>query len=89
MPTRPPAGQANYSPAEYVEENARRKALEVAERCTADGEACVNLLIGSDTVVVVDGTIFEKPQVSDTRTIDPQTVLDTQTTRTPLAQRRC
>ena len=70
MPTRPPAGQANYSPAEYVEENARRKALEVAERCTADGEACVNLLIGSDTVVVVDGTIFEKPQVSDTRTID-------------------
>ena len=49
-----------YSPADYVAENARRKADEVATRLRSAGEApgCV---IGADTVVVHRGRILEKP----------------------------
>ena len=49
-----------YSPADYVAENARRKADEVATRLRSAGEApgCV---IGADTVVVDRGRILEKP----------------------------
>ena len=40
----------------YVVENARRKVEDVAARVGAD------LIIGSDTVVVLDGRILEKPK---------------------------
>jgi septum formation protein len=46
------------TPAGYVEANARGKALEVATR--ADQQC--DLVMGSDTVVVLDGRILEKPR---------------------------
>jgi len=50
-----------FTPAEYVQENARLKALEVFERMTRDGEH-VDLVIGGDTVVAHKGQILEKPR---------------------------
>ena len=49
-----------YSPKQYVEENAKRKALEVFERLRAQGEER-SLIVGADTVVVHEATILEKP----------------------------
>jgi len=45
----------------YVQENARQKALEVYGRLEAQGQAPA-LVIGADTVVVIDGQILEKPK---------------------------
>eukprot|EP00741_Cyanophora_paradoxa_P003361 tig00000692_g3267.t1 len=54
------------SPAEYVKANATNKAMEVALRLLANSVGhpevqIPHLLIGSDTVVVLDGKILEKP----------------------------
>lgn len=52
--------------ADYVVENARRKAIETTERLRSASEAGKALLvIGSDTVVVHDGAILEKPRSED------------------------
>ena len=51
-----------FTPKEYVQENARRKALEVYERLTREQGSPPSLVIGADTVVVNDNTILEKPK---------------------------
>jgi len=49
------------TPAAYCAENARRKALEVWERLGGpDGK--VDLVVGADTVVALDGRVIEKPR---------------------------
>ena len=54
--------KSKYTPKEYVQENARQKALEVYTRMTADGGTAPQLIVGADTVVVADGSrILEKP----------------------------
>ena len=45
-----------YTPAEYVEETCRRKALEVETRVKAD------IILSFDTIVVCDEKILEKPE---------------------------
>lgn len=60
------------SPAEYVKTNASLKAADVVNHVIqeqtlssasgGDGERPVDLVIGCDTVVVVDGRILEKPR---------------------------
>lgn len=60
------------SPADYVRKNASMKAAavvaELATKVVGSGErgvgdhSAVDLVIGSDTVVVVDGRILEKPR---------------------------
>ncbi|KAJ7327748.1 hypothetical protein OS493_026626 [Desmophyllum pertusum] len=47
-------------PYEYVLENSKQKALEVAGRVDKSDKA--NLIIGADTVVVLNETILEKPK---------------------------
>lgn len=47
-------------PFEYVLENSRQKALEVAGRVNKSDK--LTLIIGSDTVVVLDEVILEKPK---------------------------
>jgi MAF protein len=54
--------KAKYAPQEYVVENARRKALEVYERLQQEGNAPPSLVVGADTVVVLDEAILEKPK---------------------------
>lgn len=50
-------------PCEYVKENAKQKAIEVWKRLVASsGDAPPDLVIGADTVVTMDETIFEKPK---------------------------
>lgn len=51
-------------PCEYVKENAKQKAMEVWKRLvlTGDPDAQPHLVIGADTVVTMDETIFEKPK---------------------------
>lgn len=51
-------------PHEYVLETAKHKTLEVAERLKNDKKA-PDLVIGADTVVTMDGKIFEKPKDED------------------------
>lgn len=60
------------TPADYVIENARRKAMEVYNRLTAEGglagsglDGLPDVVIGSDTVVVKGTTILEKPPTTD------------------------
>eukprot|EP00277_Geminigera_cryophila_P004821 CAMPEP_0179422826 /NCGR_PEP_ID=MMETSP0799-20121207/10662_1 /TAXON_ID=46947 /ORGANISM="Geminigera cryophila, Strain CCMP2564" /LENGTH=219 /DNA_ID=CAMNT_0021197037 /DNA_START=152 /DNA_END=811 /DNA_ORIENTATION=- len=53
--------KSKYTPKQYVQENARLKALEVWERLIAAGEA-PDLVIGGDTVVAHKGAILEKPK---------------------------
>ena len=48
------------SPLDFVQENALQKALEVAERLGESDSA--DLIIGADTVVVLDDVILEKPE---------------------------
>eukprot|EP00190_Bangiopsis_sp_CCMP1999_P004577 CAMPEP_0198737014 /NCGR_PEP_ID=MMETSP1475-20131203/67651_1 /TAXON_ID= ORGANISM="Unidentified sp., Strain CCMP1999" /NCGR_SAMPLE_ID=MMETSP1475 /ASSEMBLY_ACC=CAM_ASM_001111 /LENGTH=186 /DNA_ID=CAMNT_0044500869 /DNA_START=260 /DNA_END=820 /DNA_ORIENTATION=+ len=48
-------------PYKYVEENARRKAQEVVQRFLRNGEEQPSVVIGADTVVVLDDAILEKP----------------------------
>lgn len=50
-----------FSPEEYVMENARRKALEVYERLEAEWSFPPSLVVGADTVVILDDEILEKP----------------------------
>jgi len=54
-----------YTPQEYVKETARQKALEVFDRCKAPFWERHNrppsLVVGADTVVVLEGEILEKP----------------------------
>ncbi|XP_020629882.1 N-acetylserotonin O-methyltransferase-like protein [Orbicella faveolata] len=50
-------------PYEYVLENSKQKALEVAGRIDESNKA--NLIIGADTVVVLDKEILEKPKDKD------------------------
>ncbi|XP_076447050.1 putative bifunctional dTTP/UTP pyrophosphatase/methyltransferase protein [Babylonia areolata] len=49
------------SPVEYVLETARQKTIEVEQRLRQDS-APPDLIIGADTVVSMDGKIFEKPR---------------------------
>lgn len=57
--------KASLSPISYVQETARQKALEVYGRCEkpfkAQHERPPSLVIGADTVVVLDGEVLEKP----------------------------
>ena len=57
--------KSNYTPMEYVKENARQKALDVFDKCEKPFDSKhgrpPSLVIGADTVVVKDGTILEKP----------------------------
>ncbi|OSX75296.1 hypothetical protein BU14_0242s0014 [Porphyra umbilicalis] len=52
------------TPAEYAKTNASSKAAAVVAELAAGGGAgrCPDLVIGSDTIVVVDGRILEKPR---------------------------
>ena len=56
--------KSRFTPAEYVAENAKQKALEVYSRLRAKGETR-SLIVGADTVVVRDGAILEKPTSKD------------------------
>ncbi|KAK7097031.1 probable bifunctional dTTP/UTP pyrophosphatase/methyltransferase protein [Littorina saxatilis] len=49
------------NPAEYVLETARHKTLQVAEQLSQE-KPPPDLVIGADTVVSMDGRIFEKPK---------------------------
>jgi len=60
--------KADYTPAGYVQENARQKALEVYRRLCA-AEAPPSLVIGADTVVVADDKILEKPRSTEAATV--------------------
>ncbi|XP_046576453.1 probable bifunctional dTTP/UTP pyrophosphatase/methyltransferase protein [Haliotis rubra] len=51
-------------PSDYVKENARIKALDVANRLAGD-KIVPDLVIGADTVVSMDNTIYEKPKSRD------------------------
>ena len=53
--------KAKFSPSAYVEENAKQKAMEVHQRLAAEGNER-SLIVGADTVVVLDGRILEKPR---------------------------
>jgi len=53
--------KSQFTPASYVEENARQKALEVWGRLRAAGKT-PDLIIGSDTVVSQGEKILEKPR---------------------------
>lgn len=52
--------KADYSVAGYVEETAYRKAVDVRDKLAAEGSR-PGLIISSDTVVVLDGRVMEKP----------------------------
>ena len=58
----PAVGEEQADPAlppdELVKALSRRKAAEVAERCAAPGD----VVIGADTVVVLDGAVLGKPR---------------------------
>ncbi|KAL1510573.1 hypothetical protein AB1Y20_006874 [Prymnesium parvum] len=51
-----------YTPTEYVQENARLKAMEVYTRLMSEAEGPPRLVVGADTVVVLEGEILEKPK---------------------------
>lgn len=53
-------------PCEYVKENAKQKAVEVWKRLASrDVDTRPDLVIGADTVVTLDETIYEKPRDSE------------------------
>ena len=51
-------------PCEYVKENAKQKAIDVWKRLVAapSSDPLPDLIIGADTVVTMDGRIYEKPK---------------------------
>ncbi|XP_067663391.1 probable bifunctional dTTP/UTP pyrophosphatase/methyltransferase protein [Haliotis asinina] len=51
-------------PSDYVKENARIKALDIANKLAGD-KIVPDLVIGADTVVAMDNTIYEKPKSHD------------------------
>lgn len=51
-------------PCEYVKETAKQKALEVWKRLAHDDRPA-DLVIGADTIVTMDGVIYEKPKSED------------------------
>lgn len=53
--------EPHWSPARIVEELAARKAETVCARCTAEGLQEASVVIGSDTIVVLDGEVLGKP----------------------------
>ena len=53
--------KSRFTPKQYVEENARLKALEVYEKLKKEGKHPPSLVVGADTVVVLDDKILEKP----------------------------
>ena len=61
--------KSSYTPQEYVKETARQKALEVFERCKKPFQEMHErppcLIVGADTVVVLDGEILEKPSSTE------------------------
>ena len=54
--------KSQFTPTGYVMENAKQKALEVYGRLVEEGEPAPSLVIGADTVVVLDDRILEKPK---------------------------
>lgn len=54
---------------EFVEETALQKVLEVANRLNAqaeaEGKSKVDIVIGADTMVTMDGEMFGKPKNKD------------------------
>ncbi|XP_074649635.1 putative bifunctional dTTP/UTP pyrophosphatase/methyltransferase protein [Tubulanus polymorphus] len=48
-------------PADYVKETARHKTLEIARKLASDSRP-PDLIIGADTIVTLDGVIYEKPK---------------------------
>ena len=57
--------KSQFTPTGYVMENAKQKALEVYGRLVEEGEPAPSLVIGADTVVVLDDRILEKPKSKD------------------------
>ena len=57
--------KSKFTPVSYVVENAKQKALEVYNRLVSQGEAAPPLVVGADTVVVLDDRILEKPKSSE------------------------
>ena len=50
------------SPELYAEENAKQKAIEVYERLLREEGTPPGLVVGADTIVVLDDRILEKPR---------------------------
>lgn len=57
--------KSQYTPSQYVMENARQKALEVFHRLTAENGMPPSVVVGADTVIALDDTILEKPKSTD------------------------
>lgn len=53
--------EASWTPAEVVEKLAQRKAAAAAARLAEEGEDKPSLVIGADTIVVLDGEVLGKP----------------------------
>lgn len=53
--------EASWSPAEVVEKLAQRKAAAAAAQLAAEGSDKPSLVIGADTIVVLDGEVLGKP----------------------------
>jgi len=49
-------------PTDYVKHSACQKAADVCSRLSSPGDGCPVVVIGSDTVVDLDGDILEKPR---------------------------
>ena len=58
----PEIGQPDESPVEFAQRLARSKALAIAEQI---GTSPSRLVLGADTIVVLDGEVFGKPRDSD------------------------
>lgn len=52
---------ANWTPIEIVEQLSLRKAQAVAKLLAEEGKGIVSLVLGADTIVVLDGAVLGKP----------------------------